>query len=42
MHHGTVEQLQAECGFDSDGIISTIKSILNIPKNIQGLNEKLG
>jgi 1-deoxy-D-xylulose-5-phosphate synthase len=42
VHHGTVEQLQAECGFDTDGIVSTVKSMLNIQENSNSLNEKVG
>jgi len=42
VHHGTVEELQAECGFDTDGIISTVKSMLNIQDSTASLNEKVG
>jgi 1-deoxy-D-xylulose-5-phosphate synthase len=42
IHHGTVEQLQAECGFDTDGIVSTVKSMLNIQEETTSLNEKVG
>jgi 1-deoxy-D-xylulose-5-phosphate synthase len=29
IHHGTQEELHAECGFDKKGIITTVKKVLN-------------
>lgn len=30
VHHGTQQQLWAHCGFDKDGIVKTIKQVLNL------------
>ena len=42
IHHGTVEELQAECGYDANGIVSTVKSLLNIQDSDISLSEKVG
>jgi 1-deoxy-D-xylulose-5-phosphate synthase len=40
VHHGTVEELQAECGFDLNGIVATVeKMIPNVTSSIA--NEKV-
>ena len=30
IHHGTQEELWADCGYDKDAIVKTIKEMLNI------------
>ena len=30
IHHGTQQELWAHCGFDKDGIVKTIKHMLNL------------
>ena len=30
IHHGTQQELWAQCGFDKDGIVKTIKEALNL------------
>ena len=42
VHHGTVEELQAECGFDANGIISTVKEMLDIKTTSNEPIEKVG
>jgi 1-deoxy-D-xylulose-5-phosphate synthase len=34
IHHGTQEELHAECGFDKNGIVSTVKKVVNFQENI--------
>jgi len=41
VHHGTVDELQAECGFDLNGIVATAEKM--IPRsNVSITNEKVG
>ena len=41
VHHGTVDELQAECGFDLNGIVATAEKM--IPRSNVGItNEKVG
>ena len=44
IHHGTVEQLQEECGYDTKAIIETVKSMLGLSSDetTETLNEKVG
>lgn len=41
VHHGTVEQLQAECGFDLNGIVATVEKMIPI-SNVDTSTEKVG
>ena len=34
IHHGTQEELHAECGFDKNGIVSTVRKVVNFQENI--------
>jgi 1-deoxy-D-xylulose-5-phosphate synthase len=36
VHHGTQEELWAQCGFDADGIVKTVKKMLSI---VDGANK---
>lgn len=42
IHHGKVEELHAECGFDTNGIISTVREMLGIKANSNKPIEKVG
>jgi 1-deoxy-D-xylulose-5-phosphate synthase len=42
VHHGTVEELQAELGYDADGIVATVKRVLNIQENTSVSSTKVG
>ena len=42
VHHGTVEELQAECGFDANGIITTVKEMADIKATSNEPIEKVG
>lgn len=43
IHHGTVEELQAECGYDTNGIIATVKSMLNLSSDsLEELSDQVG
>jgi len=41
VHHGTVEELQAECGFDLIGIVATVEKMIPI-SNVDTSTEKVG
>lgn len=40
IHHGTQEELWADCGFDKDSIIQTVKKMLEWVETVTILNEK--
>jgi 1-deoxy-D-xylulose-5-phosphate synthase len=42
VHHGTVEELQAECGFDAASIVETVKELVDYKKADANSNEKVG
>ena len=41
IHHGTQEELWADCGFDAKGIIQTTKRILSISDHSNILIDKV-
>jgi 1-deoxy-D-xylulose-5-phosphate synthase len=42
VHHGTVEELQAELGYDTNGIVKTVKEMLSISENRKESSSKAG
>jgi len=42
IHHGTVEELQADCGFDANSIVKTVKELVNYKESEKKQNEKVG
>ena len=42
VHHGTVEELQAELGYDAKGIVKTVKEMLSISENVKEAASKVG
>ena len=42
IHHGTVEELQEECGFDANSIVRKIKELVNYKVSNNNQNEKVG
>jgi len=42
IHHGTVEELQADCGIDANSIVKTVKELVNYKESEKKQNEKVG
>ena len=42
IHHGTVDELQADCGFDANSIVKTVKELVNYKESEKKQNEKVG
>ena len=42
IHHGTVEELQEECGFDANSIVRKVKELVNYKTSNNNQNEKVG
>lgn len=42
VHHGTQEELWADCGFDVKGIVSTAKKVLDVKEMVAEKQEKAG
>jgi len=40
IHHGTQEELWSDCGFDTAGIITTVKKMLALSEKVNNLTEK--
>jgi 1-deoxy-D-xylulose-5-phosphate synthase len=42
VHHGTQEELWADCGFDKNGIVRTVKKALEYQEKAVPSREKVG
>ena len=42
IHHGTVEELQADCGFDANSIVKKVKELVNYKESENKQKEKVG
>jgi len=42
IHHGTQEELWADCGFDKNAIVETVSQMLNLKSNLNSAVEKVG
>ncbi len=42
IHHGTQEELWADCGFDKNAIVETVKRVCGISATFKSANEKVG
>jgi 1-deoxy-D-xylulose-5-phosphate synthase len=42
VHHGTQEELWADCGFDVNGIVATAKKVLDVKEMVEEKQEKAG
>ena len=42
IHHGTVEELQADCGFDANSIVKKVKELVNYKEYENKQKEKVG